>query len=82
MASESTAPILSLSGIRKSFGPTEVLHGIDMDVHAGEVVALLGENGAGKSTVSNIISGAVIPSSGRHDLAGRALCARQSQGSD
>ena len=65
MASESTAPILSLSGIRKSFGPTEVLHGINMDVHAGEVVALLGENGAGKSTVSNIISGAVIPSSGR-----------------
>ncbi len=64
MASEGTAPILSLRGIRKSFGPTEVLHGIDMDVHAGEVVALLGENGAGKSTVSNVISGAVFPSSG------------------
>ena len=64
MASEGTAPILSLRGIRKSFGPTEVLHGIDLDVHAGEVVALLGENGAGKSTVSNVISGAVFPSSG------------------
>ncbi len=62
--SESASPILSLRGIRKSFGPTEVLHGIDMDVHAGEVVALLGENGAGKSTVSNVISGAVFPSSG------------------
>ena len=64
MASETGSPILSLRGIRKSFGPTEVLHGIDLDVCAGEVLALLGENGAGKSTVSNIISGAVIPNSG------------------
>lgn len=59
-----TAPILSLQSIRKSFGPTEVLHGIDMEVCAGEVVALLGENGAGKSTLSNIISGSIMPSAG------------------
>lgn len=64
MATGCSSPILSLRGIRKSFGPTEVLHGIDMDVCAGEVVALLGENGAGKSTVSNIISGAFSPNSG------------------
>lgn len=64
MASENRPPILSLRGIRKSFGPTEVLHGVDLDIHAGEVVALLGENGAGKSTVSNVVSGTVQPSSG------------------
>ncbi|ORE89808.1 sugar ABC transporter ATP-binding protein [Aurantimonas sp. 22II-16-19i] len=58
------SPILSLRDIRKSYGPIQVLHGIDLDVHAGEVVALLGENGAGKSTVSNVISGTVLPSSG------------------
>jgi ribose transport system ATP-binding protein len=57
MASKGESPILSLRNIHKSFGPIEVLHGIDMDVHAGEAVALLGENGAGKSTVSNIIFG-------------------------
>ena len=57
-------PLLSLRQVRKSFGPTEVLHGIDLDIHAGEVVALLGENGAGKSTVSNIIAGGFAPSSG------------------
>ena len=57
-------PLLSLRQVRKSFGPTEVLHGFDLDVHAGEVVALLGENGAGKSTVSNIIAGAIAPSGG------------------
>lgn len=64
MPSQSLSPILSLRGIRKSYGPTEVLHGFDMDVYAGEVVALLGENGAGKSTVSNVISGTILPSSG------------------
>lgn len=57
-------PIISLRGIRKSYGPIEVLHGIDLDVAPGEVVALLGENGAGKSTVSNVISGTVLSSSG------------------
>lgn len=64
MTAGTRAPILSLRQIRKSYGRLEVLHGIDLEVHAGEVVALLGENGAGKSTVSNIISGAVQPSSG------------------
>ena len=64
MSDTGPSPILSLRNIHKSYGPIEVLHGIDLDVHAGEVVALLGENGAGKSTVSNIISGTVLPSSG------------------
>ena len=64
MTAGAEAPILTLRGIHKSFGPIEVLHGIDLDIHAGEVVALLGENGAGKSTVSNVISGTVLPSSG------------------
>lgn len=64
MTEPSKTPILSLRNIKKSYGPIEVLHGIDLDVCAGEVVALLGENGAGKSTVSNVISGTVRPSSG------------------
>ena len=46
-----------LQGIRKSFAGVEVLHGIALDVQGGEVVALLGENGAGKSTTIKILSG-------------------------
>lgn len=64
MNKDRKSPILSLRNIRKSYGAIEVLHGIDFDIYPGEVVALLGENGAGKSTVSNVISGTVQPSSG------------------
>lgn len=64
MMPEGKSPILTLRNIHKAYGPIEVLHGIDLDICAGEVVALLGENGAGKSTVSNIVSGTVPPSSG------------------
>ncbi len=50
-------PFLSVRGITKSFGPIEVLHGVDLDLAAGTVTALLGENGAGKSTFVRIIAG-------------------------
>jgi ABC-type sugar transport system ATPase subunit len=50
-------PILSLRGISKSFASVRVLHNVDLDVHPGEVLALLGENGAGKSTLMKIIAG-------------------------
>ncbi len=66
-----TDPILSLRGVRKSYGATEVLSGIDLDVRAGEVVALLGENGAGKSTLSGVIAGSVRPSAGAMTWLGR-----------
>ncbi len=61
-------PILRLRGVRKSFGThvvTEVLHGIDLDVHAGEFVALVGPSGAGKSTVLNLVGLLDRPSAGR-----------------
>ena len=51
-----TDPVLSLKGISKRYGPLQVLKNVSLDVHAGEVLALLGENGAGKSTLSGIIA--------------------------
>lgn len=59
-----TAPVLELRDINKSFGPIDVLHGISLEVRAGEVLCLLGDNGAGKSTLIKILSGVFIPSSG------------------
>ena len=48
---------LRATGLRKSFGGVEVLHGVDITVKGGEVLALLGENGAGKSTAIKILAG-------------------------
>ena len=46
-----TEPILSLRGVNKSFGPVHVLKDVNLDVHPGQVTALVGDNGAGKSTL-------------------------------
>jgi ribose transport system ATP-binding protein len=61
---EGTEPVLSVDRICKSFGPNQVLTDASFEVRRGEVVALLGENGAGKSTVSNIIAGSLKADSG------------------
>ncbi|MEI4474084.1 sugar ABC transporter ATP-binding protein [Frigidibacter sp. MR17.24] len=58
-------PRLSLSNIEKSFGPLKVLHGVSLTVEPGEVHGLLGENGAGKSTMLNILCGVLRATAGQ-----------------
>jgi branched-chain amino acid transport system ATP-binding protein len=52
-----TSPLLAVEGLRAGYGETEVLRGVDFAVHTGEIVAVLGSNGVGKSTLNRVISG-------------------------
>ena len=49
--------LLSLKGLKKSFGSIEVLRGIDLEINPSEVIGLVGDNGAGKSTLMKSITG-------------------------
>ncbi|WP_134680406.1 sugar ABC transporter ATP-binding protein [Paracoccus ravus] len=63
--------VLALRNVSKSFGPIEVLHGVDLGLEPGEVHALIGENGAGKSTIMKILGGFLDPTSGELLLDGQ-----------
>src|SRR5688572_16858726 len=66
-------PILRLRDITKKFGAVSALTDIDLDIHAGEVVALVGDNGAGKSTLIKILAGVHQPTSGTIEFDGREV---------
>jgi D-xylose transport system ATP-binding protein len=68
-----TAPLLRIESISKRFGTVIALDDVGFEVHAGEVVALLGDNGAGKSTLIKIISGSLEPDSGKIFFDGREV---------
>ena len=55
--SDGPGPLLEVRSVRAGYGPIEVLHDVDLQVHPGKVVALLGPNGGGKTTLLNVCSG-------------------------
>jgi ribose transport system ATP-binding protein len=65
--------MLQARGIRKQFGGVEVLKGVDLDLRAGEVHALMGENGAGKSTIIKIITGVYTRDDGKIYIDGKPV---------
>ena len=65
--------ILSLRGLRKSFGLTEIIRGVDLDLRRGERRALIGPNGAGKSTLFHLISGNLAPTAGEVTFDGQPV---------
>jgi len=79
-------PLLSIRGLKVAYGGIQAVKGIDLDVHAGELVALIGANGAGKTTTMKAITGALpwsagdvrydgasLKGVGAHALVGRGL---------
>ena len=64
---------LELKNLRKSFGKTEIIRGVDLAIPVGERVGIIGPNGAGKSTLFNLISGRFEPSSGEVFLNGQRI---------
>jgi branched-chain amino acid transport system ATP-binding protein len=67
---------LSLHGLKKNFGRTEVIRGVDLTIANGERHAIIGPNGAGKSTLFNLISGLMAPSAGDIRLRGDPIAGR------
>jgi branched-chain amino acid transport system ATP-binding protein len=69
----SSGALLSVRGLRSGYGAVEVLRGVDLDVGAGEIVALLGSNGAGKSTFNQTVSAVVRARRGTVHFDGRDI---------
>ncbi|NIE84429.1 MULTISPECIES: ATP-binding cassette domain-containing protein [unclassified Burkholderia] len=66
-------PVLSLRDIRISFGSFQALRGVDLDLYPGECLGLIGDNAAGKSTLTKIMAGTYIPDSGEIFVGGEAV---------
>jgi len=65
--------LLAVQGLHAGYGETEVLRGVDLDVGLGEIVAVLGSNGVGKSTLNRTISGILRPRAGAIRFGGAAI---------
>jgi ABC-2 type transport system ATP-binding protein len=67
------APVLTVSGLGRRYGQLDALHGLDLEVHPGECVAVIGHNGSGKTTAVRMIAGLLDPSAGSVLVDGAAV---------
>ena len=70
--------LLSVKGLAKHFGGLKAVDGVDMEVRRGEIQALIGPNGSGKTTILNMLSGLYVPTAGEILLEGRAISGQKS----
>jgi fructose transport system ATP-binding protein len=78
-AADDRTPILMARGLVKQFGRVTALAGADLDLYPGEVLAVIGDNGAGKSSLIKCLSGAVVPDAGEITLDGQPVHFRAPQ---
>lgn len=71
--SPASQPLVSMRDIYKRFGGVHAVEGVSVDLHPGEVVGVLGHNGAGKSCLMRILSGAMLPTSGEISVGGKTV---------
>ena len=67
------SPIIRATGLHKRFGQTEALRGVDFDLEAGEIVAVMGPSGSGKSTLLHCLAGILTPDAGSVSFDGRPI---------
>ena len=67
------SPVLKVAGLKKAFGPVVIVDNFNLEVHAGEAIALTGRNGAGKSTVLRCLVGADRPDEGTVEVNGTTM---------
>jgi branched-chain amino acid transport system ATP-binding protein len=65
--------LLSVRNLETWYGPVRALHGVSLEVHAAQIVTVLGANGAGKTTLLNTIAGVLAPSNGTVEYEGRPI---------
>jgi simple sugar transport system ATP-binding protein len=75
-AQAARTPRVSLRGIVKTFGSVEALRGVDLDLWPGECLGLVGDNAAGKSTLTKVLSGTYLPDAGTITMDGQPLALR------
>src|SRR5690554_6640044 len=68
-----TKLILEMKGVSKSFGAVKAVQKVDLDLHRGEIIGLVGDNAAGKSTLMKILSGVYRPDEGSIVIDGRKI---------
>jgi fructose transport system ATP-binding protein len=72
-ATETITPVLQAKGLTKRYGRVVAIDGSDLELYPGEILAVIGDNGAGKSSLIKALSGALIPDSGEMYLDGRQI---------
>ncbi len=77
--SEEVQPILQARGLVKRYGRVTALDGSDFDLYPGEILAVIGDNGAGKTSLIKVLTGAIVPDAGEIFLAGRRIRFRSPQ---
>ncbi|MCL4159769.1 UNVERIFIED_CONTAM: hypothetical protein GTU68_025685 [Idotea baltica] len=79
MSADTSQPVLQAKGLVKRFGRVTALDGADLELYRGEVLAIIGDNGAGKSSLIKCLSGAMVPDEGEMWLDGQPLSFKQPQ---